>query len=198
MLLEVGDLLQVILKAEPLVTISYREAFLKACQLDPWHTSLVELRTCLQRFELDQVFQQDEADVDQYLFLLMSHVVEPYLAQYNAPVGVIDFPPSQAALASVNNGVAERFEVYYAGVELANGFHELTDASLQATRFEHDLKMRRARGLPTPKPDVHLLDAMQHGLPASSGVALGLDRLIALALGHTSIQESMAFDILRA
>lgn len=195
---EVGDFLQEILNCKPFVITNYRSAFLKACQLDPFDTSLVELQTCLQRFELAQVLPHDETDVDQYLFLLMSHVVEPYLAQHDGPVGVVDFPPSQAALACVNNGVAERFEVYYRGIELANGFHELTDASIQAARFDHDLEIRRARGLATPKPDFHLLEAMKHGLPASSGVALGVDRLIALALGHTSIQESLAFDVSRA
>ena len=195
---EVGDFLQAILNCGPLVITSYRKAFLNACQLDPFDTSLVELKACLQSFDLAQVLPHDETDVDQYLFLLMSHVVEPYLAQHEAPVGVVDFPESQAALACVNNGVAERFEVYYRGIELANGFHELTDAHIQAARFEHDLEIRRARGLTIPKADMHLLAAMQHGLPASSGVALGVDRLIALALGHTSIQESLAFDVSRA
>lgn len=195
---EVGEFLQVILDCDPLVVISYQEAFLKACQLDPLDTSCTELKSCLQRFDLGEVLADDESDLDQYLFLLMSHVVEPYLAQHHGPVGVVDFPASQAALACVNNGVAERFEVYYAGVELANGFHELTDASIQAARFEKDLQTRRARGLAIPEPDVYLLNALKHGLPASSGVALGVDRLIALALGHASIQETMAFDISRA
>jgi len=198
LLCEVGDFLQVILACDALIITSYRDAFLNAGQLDPFDTSLIELKACLQRFDLAQVLPHDETDVDQYLFLLMSHVVEPYLAQHKGPVGVVDFPSSQAALACVNNGVAERFEVYYGGVELANGFHELTDASIQAARFDQDLKTRRARGLAIPQADKHLLAAMKHGLPASSGVALGVDRLIALALGHTSIQASLAFDVLRA
>ena len=195
---EVGDFLQAILACPPLVITSYRDAFLKACQLDPFDASLIELKACLQRFKLAQVLSYDETDVDQYLFLLMSHVVEPYLAKHDAPVGVIDFPVSQAALACVNGDVAERFEVYYRGIELANGFHELTNAAVQAARFEDDLATRRARGLATPEPDVHLLAAMQHGLPASSGVALGVDRLVALVLNHLSIQESLAFDVSRA
>tara|TARA_R110002126_G_scaffold239409_1_gene382579 strand:- start:6453 stop:7421 length:969 start_codon:yes stop_codon:yes gene_type:complete len=198
LLAEVGDFLQVILDCEPLNILSYQEAFLKACQLDPFDTSCAELQTCLQRFDLDQVLPHDETDRDQYLFLLMSHVVEPYLANYSGPVGVIDFPVSQAALACVNNGVAERFEVYYGGVELANGFHELTDAGIQAARFDNDIQTRQARGLTIPEPDFYLLDALKHGLPVSSGVALGVDRVIALALGHSNIQESMAFDISRA
>jgi len=195
---EVGDFLQAILDCPPLVIITYRDAFQQACELDPFDTSLSNLKACLKKFNLEQVLPSDETNIDQYLFLLMSHIVEPYLAEHKAPVGVLDFPSSQAALACVNNGVAERFEVYYHGVELANGFHELTDAAVQAARFEHDLETRRVRGLATPKPDAHLLAAMQHGLPASSGVALGVDRLIALALGHRSIQESLAFDVSRA
>lgn len=198
LLTEVGDFLQVILACPPLVVMSYHDAFQQACELDPFDTSLVDLKACLQKLNLEQVLPSDETNIDQYLFLLMSHVVEPYLAKHNAPVGLVDFPPSQAALACVNNGVAERFEVYYRGIELANGFHELTDASVQAARFEDDLETRRVRGLAIPKPDAHLLAAMTHGLPASSGVALGVDRLVALALGHTSIQESLAFDVLRA
>ena len=198
LLAEVGNFLQVILDCPPLVVMSYRDAFQQACALDPFDTSLSNLNACLQKFNLADVLSHDETDVDQYLFLLMSHVVEADLAKHKAPVGVVDFPPSQAALACVNHGVAERFEVYYHGVELANGFHELTDAAVQAARFEDDLEARRQRGLATPEPDRHLLAAMQHGLPASSGVALGVDRLIALALEHTCIQESLAFDISRA
>ena len=195
---EVGDFLQEILACEPLEITCYRDVFLKACQIDPFDTSLVALKACLKHFDLADVLSHEETNTDQYLFLLMSHVVEPFLAQHDGPVGVVDFPPSQAALACVNNGVAERFEVYYGGVELANGFHELTDVHVQTARFEHDLETRRTRGLTVPQADTYLLAAMQHGLPASSGVALGVDRLIALALGHTNIQASLAFDVLRA
>ena len=128
----------------------------------------------------------------------MSHVVELALATENRPVAVYDFPPSQASLAQMNDGVAARFEVYYRGVELANGFHELTDATLQQERFNQDVLARRERDLPESLPDEYLLQAMRHGLPACSGVALGVDRLLALALEKPSIADVLAFDVSRA
>jgi lysyl-tRNA synthetase class 2 len=128
----------------------------------------------------------------------MSHVVEPFLAHYHAPVAVYHFPPSQAALAQVHHGVAERFEIYYQGIELANGFHELTDAVTQAQRFASDGKQRQQLGFNPAEPDPWLIEALEHGLPSCSGVALGIDRLLALALQKKSISEVMAFDIERA
>ncbi|MCH9755909.1 MAG: hypothetical protein K0U37_01790 [Gammaproteobacteria bacterium] len=95
----------------------------------------------------------------------MSHVVEPVWARYDAPVAVIDFPVSQAALACVRNGKAERFEVYYKGIELANGFHELTDAKQQTARFEMDNQKREARGLKPRAIDTRFLVAMTRSDP---------------------------------
>ena len=109
-----------------------------------------------------------------------------------------DFPVSQAALAQIKQGVAERFEVYYRGVELANGFHELTDVAAQRARFNQDIEARHARGLPDSSPDEYLLQAMSHGLPACSGVALGIERLVALALDKRCISQTMSFDFSRA
>ena len=111
-----------------------------------------------------------------------------------------DYPASQAALARVRRdedgtGVAERFEVFVDGVELANGFHELTDAVEQRRRFEHDLEIRRARGLPEVPLDERLLAALEEGMPACAGVALGVDRLVMLAAGAESIDEVMAFPV---
>ncbi len=108
---------------------------------------------------------------------------------------VYDFPVSQAALARVNGNVAERFEVYFRGVELANGFHELCDAGLQAERFRQDNEKRQQKGLSTVAIDRRFLAALDHGLPPCSGVALGIDRLIALALNKSSIREIMAFSV---
>ena len=122
-------------------------------------------------------------------------MIEPQLAKLQEPVVVYDFPVSQAALARVNGNVAERFEVYFRGVELANGFHELCDAEIQARRFKRDNEKRQEKGLSTVAIDMRFLAALDHGLPQCSGVALGIDRLIALALNKTSIREIMAFSI---
>jgi elongation factor P--(R)-beta-lysine ligase len=199
MLEEVDAFLQAQLGTERLVIKTYRDVFQATCDIDPFDSTFVDLKAVLHRFDLGHVLDADEQDKDQALFLLMSHVVEPFLCEhYDAPVAVIDFPPTQAALAQVRAGVAERFEVYYQGVELANGFHELTDAAVQAERFVSDGEKRRARGLSVPEVDTRLLAAMEHGLPQSCGVALGIDRLIALQSAHASIQEGLAFDIIIA
>jgi lysyl-tRNA synthetase class 2 len=198
LLKEVDALLQMVLQCPPLIIKTYRDVFLDACQLDPFNASIDALKEKLRAFNLHDVLTQDEQDRDQYLFLLMTHVVEPSLAVVTSPVAVIDFPSSQAALAKVHQGVAERFEVYYRGIELANGFHELTDVSAQAARFDADVALRQTHGLPYTAPDIYLLAALEHGLPACSGVALGVDRLITLFLQKPSIADTLSFDFSRA
>ena len=195
---EVEQFLQAILHIETMKRISYLDAFLGACQLDPFTAPIKELRRVLADYQLEKVLAADETDRDQYLFLLMSHVVEPFLAQEENPVAVYHFPSSQSALAKVSGGVAERFEVYYQGVELANGFHELTDAKAQAQRFFDDNRLRAQLGVPCVEPDSWLLQALEQGLPACSGVALGVDRLVALALQKNALSDVLSFDISRA
>ena len=94
--------------------------------------------------------------------------------------------------------MAERFELYIDGVELANGFHELTDAAEQGARFARDGAERRRLGLTEIPPDIRLIAALEAGMPASSGVALGLDRLLMIAVGATHIDQVLAFPIERA
>ena len=195
---EVAIFLQELLHAAPMIRKTYQQVFLEACALDPFTASINELKKTLQHYDLANVLDAEEQAKDPYLFLLMSHVVEPFLAREDAPVAVYHFPPSQAALAQINKGVAERFEVYYKGVELANGFHELLDASVQAARFAQDQQQRQALGHQAVEEDPWLLQALAHGVPACSGVALGIERLLALALNQSSIAEVMAFDIARA
>lgn len=195
---EVDALLQQVLGCAPMIKKTYQQVFMEICNIDPMLASIHELQKTLTRFGLQDVLTIEEQDRDQYLFLLMSHVVEPALAHEVSPVAVFDFPLSQAALAQVNNGVAERFEVYYRGVELANGFHELTDVEAQRTRFSQDNAARSSRGLTESAPDEYLLEALSHGLPPCSGVALGIERLLALALHHSSIAEVISFDFSRA
>ncbi len=198
MMIEVDALLQLILKCAPLVKKTYQDVFQEHCDVDPLMTDVDALKKMLMRFGLHGVLDDDETDVDVYLFLLMSHVVEPALGRLPYPVAVYDFPASQASLAKVHGDVAARFEVYYQGVELANGFYELTDVALQKQRFDEDNQKRQRQAKPTVFADVFLLEAMRHGLPSCTGVALGVDRLLALALGVGSIAQVMAFDFARA
>jgi lysyl-tRNA synthetase class 2 len=121
--------------------------------------------------------------------------VEPALAQLDRAVVLCDYPASQASLARKKPGdpeLAERFEVYVAGVELCNGFGELTDPSEQRQRFERDRAARAALNLPVYPIDERLLEALAR-MPPSGGNALGLDRLVALVCGTTEIADVLAF-----
>jgi lysyl-tRNA synthetase class 2 len=117
-----------------------------------------------------------------------------------ALVFVYDYPASQAALARVKPGhppVAARFEVFSRGIELANGFHELGDANEQRRRFVADLDARRRANRHVPPLDEELLAALAAGLPDCAGVAVGLDRLIALATGQTDVASALSLAHLR-
>ncbi len=120
------------------------------------------------------------------------------------PVIIYDYPATQAALAKVRpateNGpsVAERFEVYIEGVELANGYHELSDGELQLQRFQEDNEKRLARHYSSMEPDLRLVEALKAGFPSCAGVALGIDRLLMLKGSYQSIDEVLSFTIDRA
>jgi lysyl-tRNA synthetase class 2 len=195
---EMDVFLQDLLASSPMIRKTYQQVFIEACHLDPLTCQLDDLNACLAQHDLLNILPIDETCPDQYLFLLMSHVVEPFLSKLPAPVAVFDFPASQASLAKLNGAVAERFEVYYRGVELANGFHELTEAALQRERFSKDNQIRKTRGLPQNPPDEYLLEALQSGLPPCSGVALGIDRLLAIALNQSTIASVISFDVSRS
>jgi lysyl-tRNA synthetase class 2 len=138
-----------------------------------------------------------DLDRDGRLDLLMGLVVGPQLG-LNRPCFVCDYPASQASLARLKPGlprVAARFEFYLDGIELANGFHELANADEQRRRFDQDLAVRRARGQTEPPLDQRLLAALAHGMPDCAGVALGFDRLVAIALDADRLADGMAFSI---
>ncbi len=143
----------------------------------------------------DETFRMAATDEDRF-FKLMVDAVEPALAAAPHAVFLTEYPASQASLARLKPGdprVAERFELYVAGVELCNGFGELTDPREQRARFEQDQATRRSRGLPVYPIDERFIAALERGIPPCSGNALGVDRLVALACGTTDIAEVMAF-----
>jgi len=128
---------------------------------------------------------------------LMVFAVEPELAK-NGPEFILDYPQSQAALAQTYVGEdgytwARRFELFVDQVELCNGYTELTDAKEQRRRFEADLEIRRGMNKPLPPVDEHFLAALESGMPACSGVALGLDRLFMLAMEKENISDVILF-----
>jgi lysyl-tRNA synthetase class 2 len=132
--------------------------------------------------------------------LLYGAMVVPGLGR-DRPVFIANFPPDQAALAVIDPGPpprAQRFELILRGMELANGFLELCDATEQRQRFIEDNIKRRAQGLEVLPMDEHLLEALDAGLPPCAGVALGLDRLLMVACNSPSIDDVLAFPIERA
>ncbi|AAK02286.1 TPA: elongation factor P--(R)-beta-lysine ligase [Pasteurella multocida] len=191
---EVDDLLQQILDCKPTESLSYQFVFQEYVGLDPLSAEKAELVAKAKQYHLQQAEQEDRDTLLQFLF---STVVEPNIGKEN-PVAVYHFPATQAALAQISSEdhrVAERFEFYYKGLELANGFHELTDVNEQLHRFEQDNVQRQKMGLPQRQIDKRLLGALQAGVPNCSGIALGVDRLLMIALGANAIHEVMAFGI---
>ena len=178
--------------------LSYSEAMLSAARVDALTDPDAVLREACGRFGAHQELAQD-LDREQALDYLLTHAVQPALGP--GMCFVTDFPASQAAMAQVSPGppeVALRFELFLDGVELANGYCELTDADELARRIDMDQTQRRQQGLSVPPRDERLLAAMQHGLPESCGVALGLDRLISYANGSQRLAEVLSFDVERA
>lgn len=132
---------------------------------------------------------------DALLDFLMGVEVGPTLGRDGLQF-VTHFPASQAALARLDDDdprVARRFELYWQGVELANGFYELSDADEQRRRFDDEIDLRRRRNQPSIPRDTDLLDALEHGLPACAGVAVGVDRLYALLLGQSRVDAVQSF-----
>ncbi|EJB1295665.1 elongation factor P--(R)-beta-lysine ligase, partial [Salmonella enterica] len=196
---EVDDLLQQVLDCQPAESLSYQQAFQRHLEIDPLSADKTQLREAAAKLDLSNIADTEE-DRDTLLQLLFTMGVEPHIGK-EKPTFIYHFPASQASLAQIStedHRVAERFEVYYKGIELANGFHELTDAREQQQRFEQDNRKRAARGLPQQPIDQNLLDALAAGLPDCSGVALGVDRLVMLALGAESLADVIAFTVDRA
>lgn len=193
---EVAQLLQLLLATRfndlPIALLSYAQAFHTYAQLDVHHSSdhvIAQRGQQLANADLD-------LDRDGWLDVIMSHQVEPALP-HNTLVFIDEFPASQAALAKLTNNaqgvlIAQRFEVFFNGMELANGYQELTDATQQLQRFQHEL-----HGTERPH-DAHLIAALEHGLPECAGVALGLDRVLLHLLDAKNITQVLSFEWQRA
>ncbi len=197
---DVESLLRITLKGlVPLESVdhrTYHDLFTETTGIDPFTASVDELRDCLQSHAIVSPVGLAADDRDGWLDLLMTHIIEPRLGP--GLVFIRDYPASQAALARLRPGtrkVAARFEAYLNGVELANGYHELTDAAEQRQRFEQDNARRVTQGLEPVVVDEHLLDALASGLPDCAGVALGVDRLLMVAAGAESLDAIIAFPL---
>jgi lysyl-tRNA synthetase class 2 len=185
----------------PARTVSYRTAMQDVCGVDCATAEIPEIRVALAARGIEPV-QSGAWERDEWLDLLMGAVVGPGLG-HGAPAFVDDYPASQAALARLRklpdgSRVAERFELYVDGIELANGFRELGDAAEQRQRFEQDQATRRRRGQALRPLDERMLAALENGLPDCAGVALGFDRLVMIAHRSRSLASVMAFPEARA
>jgi elongation factor P--(R)-beta-lysine ligase len=179
--------------------LTYREAFLRELAIDPLTASLETLASAAASLGFRPAMP-DSSRRDDWLELLMGLHVGPRLGRARLTF-VYGYPASQAALARLDpadGSIAERFELYCEGLELANGFRELTSAEEQRTRFEEDNSRRRRSGLPAAPLDERLLAALGAGLPECAGVALGFDRTLMLAVGAEHIDEVLPFPTARA
>jgi lysyl-tRNA synthetase class 2 len=190
----IGRLLQPCRRLEPAERLSYSAAIQRHAGVDAHRASDADLQEAARR---QGVICEAQLDRDAKLDLLMGLIVGPRLG-HERPCFICDYPASQAALARLKPGqppVAARFELYVDGVELANGFHELVHGGEQRARFEQDLNVRSARGQVLRPLDENLLAALAAGMPDCAGVALGFDRLVAIALRAPQLADTMAFTI---
>ncbi|WP_415885862.1 EF-P lysine aminoacylase EpmA [Neptuniibacter sp. QD37_6] len=196
---EIEALIKPVLQLDQVERITYSDLFFRYLGFRPEEVVLEDL---IKETRKHIDIELDDSDPDTWLNLLMSHVIEPQLEQVDAII-VMDYPQSQAALARVRKNsagitVAARFELFVRGVELANGYYELTDSVEQKRRLDADQKQRATLDLPQRPLDTRLVDALEVGMPDCAGVALGVDRLLMLALRESSLANVIPFDLPRA
>jgi lysyl-tRNA synthetase class 2 len=193
------ELLQTLLGCDAAERVQFQQVFQIATGLDLFRTD----SDALAKWCVDHGLVHDirwTTDWDTWVNLIFSERVQPQLGPQR-PVLVTHFPASQAALAKVSEDdprTAERFEAFYRGVELANGYHELLDADQLHQRSIEANQQRVGDGKRALPLQNHLIDAMRNGLPASCGCALGFDRVVMLACKATQLADVIAFDAFRA
>ena len=196
---EVDEFIQMLLGCDEAERVTYQNIFKQYLGCCPLTATLIEIKTLASHYGYAEL-AAIENNKDTLLMLLFSQHVEPKIGQ-ERPCFVMDFPASQAALAKINSTnplVAERFELYFKGIELGNGFHELTNGPEQLRRFEQDNAQRKNMGLDIMPIDKKFIAAINFGLPACAGVALGVDRLLMLVLRCSEIDQVIAFENSRA
>ncbi|RCS52981.1 EF-P lysine aminoacylase GenX [Bremerella cremea] len=195
-----SDLAEAVLNRGPAERCTYQGLFQQHLGIDPLAATLADLQLVAQQRQIDVPASFGEEDRDGLLEILLSEAIQPQLGK-ERPLILYHYPASQAALARLDAEdprVACRFELFVDGMELANGYDELQDAAVLAARNEANNQARARLGKPTLPSDSQLLQAMQSGLPACSGCALGLDRLVMVALRARSIREVIPFPIRQA
>jgi len=196
---ELVDLIHIFMPKREVITLTYTQALFKFTQVDWVNDSTKEIECQAQALlgEIPRSLAKDEL-----LDLLFCACVEPNLPK-DQWCFITQYPPSQAALAKKvlnehSQEVAMRFELYGGGMELANGYWELTDWQEQLLRFREDNTQRSKNGRPEVEMDVLLVEALKHGMPECSGVAVGIERLLMMALQESNIEKVMSFNAMRS
>ncbi len=199
---EVSDLIKTLFEGElqEVEKISYRDIFYRHARLDPLDFNLESWRQCARNHQLTdaELICADNHAI--WLDFLFSFLVQPRLGKQSICL-IYDYPACQSSLAKVKKQdprLVERVEVFLRGVELGNGYFELTDAQEQQRRFEKELDRRNQQGLKAPGLDRRFLEALKSGLPRCSGMAIGLDRLLMLMINSAEINDVLTFPIGRA
>ncbi|GAB2991234.1 elongation factor P--(R)-beta-lysine ligase [Psychrosphaera aestuarii] len=202
---EVDALLKTLLGTQAAIRISYQTAFQNAFNIELHTTEISQLKALVLAHSPHDDWVHNETNKDTLLQWLFSVVIEPTLGAPNSlynsteqwcPCFVYDFPASQAALARINKNnstLAHRFELYFKGIELANGYYELQSEQEQLMRFTKDNEQRALLNKPVMPIDKNLIDALKSGFPNCAGVALGVDRLFLLSQQKDSINEVISF-----
>jgi lysyl-tRNA synthetase class 2 len=192
-----ADLANELSGARQIETLTYEQVFQAHYQLAPHTATLEQLQAAAHQAGLAAP-QSLGTDRDGWLDFLLTERIQPSLGQ-TAPVILCDYPASQAALAqtrfdkTLGCAIAERFELYWRGIELANGYHELLNPAILRDRNTANNALRASDGKPTLPSESRLLAAMEAGLPACSGCALGVDRLLMILAGAETIDQVLAF-----
>lgn len=193
---EVADLLQLVLGTDKTQTITYQQVFERTLGVCPMQSPVKALKALADKHDIHIDLPTTDSARNTWLDVLMSHLIEPTLG-HQCPLFIYDYPLSQGGFAKTNaDGLTTaRFEVYINGIELANGYHEITCADEQQACFDRDNQRRAADQVEKIAPDTALLHALKAGLPDCAGVALGIDRLIMIALKTACIDDVIAFPI---
>lgn len=200
LIVEVSELLQSVLNCNTPKIISYKDIFIEKLGVDPLESTIKDLKEVIIKANKMSDWLDDEHNIDTLLQFILSEIIEADIG-IDEPIFIYNFPISQASLAqqnSLDKRVGDRFECYYKGIELVNGFCELTDPAEQLKRFTKDNLDRVNLGFEEKAIDARFINALKSGLPKCSGVALGLDRLLMLALNKDNIDEVVTFTIDRA
>jgi lysyl-tRNA synthetase class 2 len=194
---EVAELLKMVLGCAEPTKRTYQHLFIERVNLDPLSANREQLLTLIKKHNKLSEWLTLEQDNDILLQFIFSELIEPHIGN-ESPCFVYNFPRSQASLAKIcpeDTRVAQRFECYFQGVELVNGFNELTHVDLQLERFQEDNRKRKILSLQEKPIETNFIAALTQGLPQCSGVALGIDRLIMLTLKAEHIEQVVSFPI---